>query len=51
MEKLFGFIKNDSLRLFVISFILFLILIISVCSMALFNIVSVESNPFFYMNF
>jgi hypothetical protein len=49
MKHLFGFIKNDSLRLFVISFSLFFLLIISLCSIALMNIISVESNPFFYM--
>ncbi|MCE1165670.1 MAG: hypothetical protein LWX07_09745 [Bacteroidetes bacterium] len=51
MIHLFGFIKNDSLRLFAVSLALFFIFILSVCSMALFNIISVESNPFFYMNF
>ncbi len=39
------------MRLFAVSFALFLLFILSVCSMALFNIISVESNPFFYMNF
>lgn len=51
MIRLFSFIKNDSLRLFVISFALSLIFILTLCSMALFNIITVESNPFYYMNF
>jgi hypothetical protein len=51
MNHLFGFIKNDSLRLFLISFILFFMFIASLCSIALLSIISYESNPFFYMNF
>jgi hypothetical protein len=51
MKNIFAFIKNDNLRLFVISFVLFLIFIISLCSIALLNIIAVESNPFYYMNF
>jgi len=51
MMHLLNFIKNEQVRLLVSLFILFLIFIISVCSFALHNIVSHESNPFFYMNF
>ena len=51
MMHLLSFIKSEQLRLFTAMFIIFLMFILAVCSFALHNIVSHESNPFFYMNF